>query len=342
MESIESLIQNGPMNKPLVISVVTCTYNSEKFLEQALRSVETQSYPYIEHILNDSYSTDRTLNIIQAYMDRNQDRYPIKLIQTEPQGVANALNNATGAATGDIIHYLHSDDYYGDPEALARVAAHFANDTDLVWLTGNFYLEIRGQVITIPHTYLLKTNPAAAISVMNIVHHENTFMKRDAVAAYGSFCEDKTMNVEYRLWLRLIQDHDPLVVNDQFTVFIIHDGSTSTGNILQFSKAILRGFNTLQREKVFPFIGYYEDRELYQNYKAIFSGVQELVAALVSWDVLGEIYRMDLDGLLDSYAMIRLSDLSSWLSSAGVKNFEAIRKAITDRLPIRQEHSSPD
>jgi len=65
----------------------------------------------------------------------------------------------------------------------------------------------------------------------------------------------------------LIQDHKPLVVNDQFTVFIIHKGSTSTGSIKQFFKAIKRGLNTLQREKVLPVIGYYEKSPLFKNYR---------------------------------------------------------------------------
>ncbi len=259
------------MVRPISISVLTCTLNSEAFLEKALRSVETQSYQHIEHIINDSYSTDRTMEIIEKYIDRNKNRYPIKLIETKPQGVANALNRATDVATGEVIHCLHSDDYYDNSASLAKAAAYFSKYPDLVWLTGNFLIEIKGVKITIPHSHLLRIKPATAISITNFVHHENTFAKREVIKKYGGFCEDLTMNVEYRLWLRMMQNHDPMVVNDQFTVFIIHKGSTSTGNILQFTKAILRGFNTLKQEKVFPFIGYYENRRLYKSYKEIFT-----------------------------------------------------------------------
>jgi glycosyltransferase involved in cell wall biosynthesis len=52
------------------ISVVTCAYNSEAFLRQALGSVEVQTYPHIEHILNYSPSTDATLAILEEYMHR--------------------------------------------------------------------------------------------------------------------------------------------------------------------------------------------------------------------------------------------------------------------------------
>jgi len=94
----------------ITISIITCTFNSEKYLRNALQSIENQSYLEIEHIINDAYSTDSTLEIIQEYIERNKNRYVIKFIQSEPKGVGNALNVATKVATGEIIHYLHSDD----------------------------------------------------------------------------------------------------------------------------------------------------------------------------------------------------------------------------------------
>ena len=107
------------------ISIITCTYNSEKFLLRALESIEQQTYQNIEHIINDSYSTDASLRIIEEYIERNQEKYTIKVIHSSPKGVGNALNLATKEATGDLIHYLHSDDYYSDATSLEKVALKF-------------------------------------------------------------------------------------------------------------------------------------------------------------------------------------------------------------------------
>ena len=46
-------------------SIITCTFNSEKYLRKALQSIESQTYLEIEHIINDSHSTDATLEIIR-------------------------------------------------------------------------------------------------------------------------------------------------------------------------------------------------------------------------------------------------------------------------------------
>lgn len=252
-------------HKPL-FTIVTCTYNAEEFLEQALESIERQTLTDFEHVFNDGFSTDRTLEIIEDYTKRNKDRYPIKFMQSEPKGVGNALNVATTKAEGKIIQYLHSDDYYVSDDALERVAAYFIDNPDLVWLTGNYLLEVKGKQFIIPQTFLLKTNIKKVLSVMNIIHHENTFVQTDAVKKYGGF-DEAYPGCEYTLWLRLVEDHQPLVVNDQFTVFIINKNSSTTGNIFRFTRTVLLAFVVQKQEKVFPFIGTYDDRKFYKNYK---------------------------------------------------------------------------
>ena len=255
--------------KSITMSIVTCTFNSEKYLKNALKSIETQTYLQIEHIINDGYSTDSTLEIIQEYIERNKNRYVIKFIQSEPKGVGNALNVATNKATGEIIHYLHSDDYYLNHDSLEKVAEIFKNRPDLVWLTGNFLIELAGRKVVIPQTHLLRINPETALSFMNFISHENTFMKRDFVQRYGGFNEGKNEVVEYSLWLNMLRDHYPLITDDVYTVFIVHKGSTSTGSFLKFSRAIMRAFNTQRKEKVFPIIGYYAEKSIYTRWKSV-------------------------------------------------------------------------
>lgn len=269
----------NPQNN-LKISIITCTYNSEKFLEKALNSIENQSYPHIEHIINDSFSTDRTLTIIQDYIERNQDRYDIKLIQSTPKGVGNALNFATDQATGDIIHYLHSDDYYLSDNALEKVAEHFLENPDLVWLTGNFVIDWKGRRIILPQTHILQPNLEIALSIMNFISHENTFMKTEAVKQYGGFIENKTDPVEYTLWLKLLKEHKPLIVNDEFTVFIIHKGSTSTGNVFKLMKAMRRAFHTQRKEHILPLLGYYSEKNYFKRFRIILKKISSYISVM--------------------------------------------------------------
>jgi len=83
--------------------------------------------------------------------------------------VANALNVATKEANGEIIHYLHSDDYYLDNGSLKRTLAYFDEDPETVWVTGNFLVDIRERIIAIPKTHFFPVNPQKSANMYE--HH---------------------------------------------------------------------------------------------------------------------------------------------------------------------------
>ena len=93
------------INEPIV-SVVIPTYNREKMLPAAIKSVLDQSLANIEIIVVDDGSTDDTQNVLSAYTGK------IKYIVTENKGPAHARNVGMKAATGKYIAFLDSDDVY--------------------------------------------------------------------------------------------------------------------------------------------------------------------------------------------------------------------------------------
>ena len=56
-------------------SIITITYNSEKTLEETIRSVVNQNYPELEYIIIDGKSTDNTISIIKKYEDKARAIY---------------------------------------------------------------------------------------------------------------------------------------------------------------------------------------------------------------------------------------------------------------------------
>ena len=52
--------------KPLV-SVLTPSFNNAEFLERCIRSILDQTYPHVEHVVQDGASTDGTLEILRRY-----------------------------------------------------------------------------------------------------------------------------------------------------------------------------------------------------------------------------------------------------------------------------------
>lgn len=104
------------------ITVITATFNSAKTLGDCLDSVRQQSFRDIEHVVIDGASKDGTLALLAARRD------DIAVLVSEPDhGIYDALNKGIAMATGDIIGFLHSDDFYPSTDVLAKVAQAFAD-----------------------------------------------------------------------------------------------------------------------------------------------------------------------------------------------------------------------
>jgi len=261
------------MAEPL-ISVITCTKNSERFLKYSLESVENQTYRNIEHVFIDGFSTDKTLKILNTYIKKNKN-IKTKLVKSEPRGIANALNIGFENSTGDIIHYLHSDDFYCDKNSLKRVVQYFSKHPKKEWLTGDALLMYKEKIIEVPLSKFQKKFLKKIITFYNFISHENTFVKRKFLKKYGPFNEKNRVTVEYGIWLKAFKETEPLVVNDKFTVYIIHRNSASS-HPFGFIRGNIEQIKTWGEVKRIPILGYYEDSEIYKNYNRVKSYLRKL------------------------------------------------------------------
>lgn len=110
------------MDSPLV-SIVTPSYNSSRFIERTILSVLQQDYPHIEHIVIDGGSTDGTVDILR--------RFPhVQWISEPDRGQSDALNKGFRRARGDIIGWLNADDTY-NPGAVAAAVAYLQQHPDV-------------------------------------------------------------------------------------------------------------------------------------------------------------------------------------------------------------------
>lgn len=108
------------------ISIITITLNSDKYLEQAIESVRSQTFPNKEYIIIDGGSTDNTLELIKRHVD------VIDVCISEPdKGIADAMNKGFALASGDFIIFLHSDDYFVDPNTLSKAVDYLSTDFDI-------------------------------------------------------------------------------------------------------------------------------------------------------------------------------------------------------------------
>lgn len=104
------------------ISVITAVYNRVATVGHAVASVQAQTYPDVEHVIQDGGSTDGTLQILETLGT------PSTYVKSERDtGIYDAINRGISRATGDVIGLMHSDDFFFDDSVLAKIASAFSD-----------------------------------------------------------------------------------------------------------------------------------------------------------------------------------------------------------------------
>lgn len=186
------------------ITVITPSYNQGHFIEETICSVVSQNYSNLEYFIIDGGSSDETVEIIKKYESR------ITYWVSEPdRGQTHAINKGLARATGDIIAYINSDDYYL-PGTFHEVARYFQEypETDLlhgrcqyVDETGKKIGEQFGDIQTFEEVLDLWS---IWWKNRQFVQPE-VFWSRRIFDRIGFFNESLYYVMDYEYWLRIIQ-----------------------------------------------------------------------------------------------------------------------------------------
>ena len=96
------------------ISVITACHNSSTTIRDTLESINSQTYPHLEHIIIDGGSTDDTMTIVKTHGER------LATILSEPDhGIYDAFNKGLARASGEVIGFLNSDDVYANSKVIS-------------------------------------------------------------------------------------------------------------------------------------------------------------------------------------------------------------------------------
>src|SRR4051812_16506481 len=89
------------------VSVIMPVLNGQRYIAEAIRSVEKQTYPHHELVVIDDGSTDSTPAIVKEFASRMDLKY---VRHSERQGIAPSMNDGVRHATGKLISFLDHDD----------------------------------------------------------------------------------------------------------------------------------------------------------------------------------------------------------------------------------------
>ena len=160
-------------NKPLV-SIITPSFNSHKYIEGTIRSVMGQNYPNIEHIIVDGASSDGTIDILMKY-DRQ-----IKWISEPDKGMYEAINKGFSIAKGEILTYINSDDLYYSENVVNTVVDAFEKNKSIDFIYGHCaFMDDYGTLL-----YIYKApffHRKIALAYHRIIFHQPTCFWRKTI-----------------------------------------------------------------------------------------------------------------------------------------------------------------
>lgn len=216
------------MEEDKKVSIISCFYNEEKYLAQAIDSVLVQTYSNFELILVNDGSTDHSDEIVKSYHD---DR--IKYISyRENRYQAYARNKGLEIATGDYIGFFDCDDIMR-PDKMEIQVNYLKEHEDIALVSGGYaYMDAMGNVDEkfVEPRYRSDEEIKAFMLYRNCIAFAGAALfRRELIDQYHvRFDESNRSSEDYRLFIDMLPYGKFANVNHCFFNYRINHGSKSS------------------------------------------------------------------------------------------------------------------
>ena len=245
------------------ISILTCVLNNERFIDEAIKSFQKQSYENKEHVIIDGGSTDETVSIIKKLKNNSTI-----FISSNDNGIYDAINKGVNLASGDIIGILHSDDVYDNESVISQVIEVFKKTNsdlvygDLVYVTKNKNLNIRYWQAGL----FLDEN----IKKGWMPPHPTVFVKKKIFEKIGNYNTDYTISSDYDFLIRALTNKEIKKQYIKKTLIKMRIGGTSNKSISNLFKKTFEDYKIIKKNKIGGFFtllnkNFLKIRQFYQK-----------------------------------------------------------------------------
>jgi glycosyltransferase involved in cell wall biosynthesis len=203
------------MNNHPLVSIIIDTYNSARFVIEALESAKAQTYQKIELIVSDDCSTDNTVQLCSEWIEENRNRF-VRVVFNKTDyntGIAQNLNRGLKSAKGEWVKFVAGDD--------ALTSNCIEDNIFFVKTQANCYF-VQSEVIFYKEffhpNYLMSNDMSISNEFRNenitcelqykilLFHNQNplsVFYNLKAINNVGGFDESIPFLEDYPMWLRI-------------------------------------------------------------------------------------------------------------------------------------------
>lgn len=186
-------------NTPLVTVVTVCynLYESKRVLQfqQCLKSVHSQDYSSVEHLVIDGASHDGTVEMLREYAGKGM----IRLISEPDSGIYDAMNKGIHLAKGKYIAFLNSDDFWHRGDAVSASVAALEH-------SGAAFSYAPRSIVHEDGSFLCRESACLGGFPCHMPFcHQTMFTRREVLLSYGGFDAERFRSAaDYDLILRLL------------------------------------------------------------------------------------------------------------------------------------------
>ena len=226
-------------NQPaLRVSIVTPSYNQARFLEQTMRSVLDSAYPALEYFVMDGGSTDASVEIIKKYEQRLAG-----WVSEKDKGQADAINKGLRQATGAIVAWLNSDDYYL-PGAIQRAVRAFEENPQAGLVYGNVLsVDADSQPFN-----LQVFQPFDLLDLMSfrIISQPAVFIRQSVLMQAGLLDPSFHCLLDHHLWLRMLRLAPSVYLPETLAAARYHPEAKNLARTADFGREAFRVVEWMQ------------------------------------------------------------------------------------------------
>jgi glycosyltransferase involved in cell wall biosynthesis len=228
------------MTGNVLVSIITPTYNHEKFIGQCIESVLAQTYPNWEQIIIDDGSTDKTREIITGFKD---DR--IKYLKQDNIGIwrlRETYNKALQISQGELIAVLEGDDFWPPDKLEKQIPVFDKPDVVLSWGKATITNREGKTLYTNPKNFKGFENRRKEVVIKKLLRQNfisacTAMCRKDALLSVGGFQQpSQAMYVDYPTWLELSLIGELKPVNEVLGYYRRHSGQISIVREIEMGK----------------------------------------------------------------------------------------------------------
>jgi len=225
-----------------LVSIITPSYNQSKYLEQTILSVLNQDYPRIEYIVMDGASTDGSVDIIRKYADKLT-----YWASEKDNGQADAINKGFARASGEVLAWLNSDDFYL-PGTVSAAVKVFEENPDVVLVYGNMLaVDENGKTF---NTLNYKQLTLADLLSFQIIGQPAVFMCRSALQKTNGLNPAFHFLLDHLLWIQIAKHGQILHVNQTWSAARYHAEAKNVAKAAEFGREAFRILELTQQDPI--------------------------------------------------------------------------------------------